>query len=91
MWWSRYQTMTLADMGRPCVCSYLLSGSWRQQLAAFGRPGGSQMGVLKASGEVGRGSQWMAVALFWEAGDVCSLAFLSMNRKTCMILFIFVR
>lgn len=82
--------MTLAGVGRRCASSYLLSGSWRQQLAAYGRPGGPQMGVLKASGEAGRGSQWKAVALFWEAVDACSLAHLSMDRKTCRVLFTFV-
>lgn len=83
--------MTLTDEGGPCTSSYLLSGSWRQQLVAYGRHRGSRIGALMASGEVDRGSQWKAVALFWEAGNVCSLAFLCTNRKTCRVLFTFVR
>lgn len=84
--WSRRWAKTLAGVGRNCVSSYLLSGSWRQQ-SSCGRPAGSQMGVLQASGEAGRGSQWKAVALFWEAGEACSLSFLNKDKKTRRVLF----
>lgn len=55
--WSRRWAKTLAGVGRYCASSYLLSGSWSRQSTACGRPAGSQMGVLQASGEAGRGSQ----------------------------------
>lgn len=82
--------MTLASEGGPCASSYLLSGTWRQQLAAWGKHRCSRMGASKASGEVDQGSQWKAVALFWEAGNAGSLVFLSTNRKTYKVLFTFV-